>query len=158
MKSHPALLAALALVLGLPLLGYLWPLPEPQQPPADDQAWNWPSDAGEPAPTPAPPRLAGFWPGQRPASTESAAANEAAAAGAPRAWSLIGVIRQGRQLSALVQDPQGDILTLRPGDALDAQRRVERIEPTRLHWRSATADTGHLPLYPETEAAPSTTP
>ncbi len=158
MKPRPALLATLALLLGLPLLGYLWPLPAAESLPTDEQSWSWPSDADAPTPTPPPPRLASFWPGQRPASTESAAANEAATAGAPRAWSLIGVIRQGRQLSALVQDPQGDILTLRPGDALDAQRRVERIEPTRLHWRSATADTGHLPLYPEPEAAPPTTP
>jgi hypothetical protein len=145
-------LAILALLLGLPLLGYLWPLPEPKQPLTSDDAWTWPAAAQYKSPTAAPEKLATFWPGKTPASPKQAGATETAK-GLRHDWRLIGVIRQGRQSSALIQDPEGSILTLKPGDALDPQRRISQIAPTRLRWQDREGKTGELPLYPEPDAA-----
>ncbi|GAB3394540.1 hypothetical protein [Azotobacter armeniacus] len=151
MKLRP-LLPALVLLPGLSLLGYLWPLPDPLAAPAGDDTWNWPEPAERRQPA-LPGELATFWPGKAPADPEKATADAEAAAAAGKdkrqAWTLIGVIRQGRRYSALVQDPQRNILSLAPGDALDGQRRVERIEPTRLHWQDADGQTGALSLYPD---------
>lgn len=147
---------ALCLLLGLPALGYLWPLPDPEGVAASEDHWSWPS-ADERKQADIPEKLTTFWPGRAPLSPEeAAAASEAEKARAARhAWSLIGVIRQGRHFNALVQDPQNNILTLNPGDALDEDRKVSTIEPTRLRWQDAAGQTGELPLYPEPDVAPT---
>lgn len=157
MKLRP-LLPTLALLPGLPLIGYLWPLPAPPLASAGDDPWNWPAPLERRQPT-LPAELATFWPGRTPADPKQAAAGaEAAAAagkGTHQAWTLIGVIGQGRRHSALVQDPQRNIRTLAPGDALDERRRISRIEATRLHWQDTDGQTGTLPLYPDPIDAPT---
>lgn len=45
-------LAALLLVFGLPLLGYLWPLPQSHLGAAATDNWAWPENAAARQPTP----------------------------------------------------------------------------------------------------------
>lgn len=143
-------LAALALALALPLLGYFWPLPEASPPGDAEDRWTWPEPSAANRHHELPANLANYWPGQKPTSSTAADALAADSKGqaARTDWTLIGIIRQGNSLSALVQDPQRNILTLQPGDPLDEQRRVSDLEPTRLHWHDDEGRTGELPLYP----------
>ncbi len=153
MKTH-LLLASLAAALGLVLLGYLWPQPD-TEPLADTaERWSWPEAAARPPRADLPQNLATYWPGRKPTSSTAA---EAAAADSQREptrhdWKLIGVIRQGDNLSALVQDPQQNILMLSPGDRLDEQRSVSELKLTSLLWRDDEGGTGELQLYPEPAA------
>lgn len=151
MTTH-RILAALALTLlpGLPLLGYLWPPADAPAPQTAQDPWTWPAAKSAAQPAPPPANLALFWPGAKPAPDTDSASNAAAnkQTGAHRDWTLIGLIRQGNSLTALVQDPQQNILTLRPGDRLDQERRVSTLEPTRLHWQDNQGRTGQLQLYP----------
>lgn len=153
MKTH-LLLASLAAALGLVLLGYLWPQPD-TEPLADTaERWSWPEAAARPPRADLPQNLATYWPGRKPTSSTEAQAKEVDSKGdlARHDWQLIGVIRQGDSLSALVQDPQQNILTLNQGDRLDEQRRVSELKPTSLLWRDEDGGTGQLPLYPEPAA------
>lgn len=143
-------LAALALALGLPLLGYLWPLPAADLPGDAEDRWTWPEPTAATRHSELPANLASYWPGKKPTNSTAADGQTAdsQAEAARRDWTLIGIIRQGDSLSALVQDPQRNILTLQPGDSLDQQRRISDLEPTRLHWHDDEGQTGELPLYP----------
>lgn len=154
MKPHLMMLAALALVLGLPLVGYLWPQPTLDALKDSEEGWTWPEAASETPRAELPENLANYWPGKKPTnSTEADPASADSQRGATQHdWKLIGVIRQGSSLSALVQDPQQNIVTLRPGDRLDEQRRVSELKPTSLLWRDDEGGTGELPLYPEPAA------
>jgi len=147
-------LVAVALALGLALLGYLWPQPTPDALQGADERWAWPEAASETSRSDLPERLGNYWPGKKPTnSTEADTAAADSQSGTRRHdWSLIGVIRQGNSLSALVQDPQQNILTLKPGDPLDEQRTVSELKPTALLWRDEEGGTGQLPLYPEPAA------
>ena len=143
-------LAALLLVFGLPLLGYLWPLPQATSGAAATDNWAWPENAAARQPTQVPANLANYWPGKNPAHNNTNDARTAAGDTLSKAidWQLIGIISQGKSLSALVQDPEGNILKLQAGDSLDPQRRVSVLEATRLHWHDDNGRTGELPLYP----------
>ncbi len=148
------ILVVLALVLGLPLIGYLWPQPTPDALQHAEERWAWPEAADETPRAELPENLANYWPGKKPTNSTGADALAADSKGQAtrRDWTLIGVIRQGNSLSALVQDPQRNILTLRPGDRLDEQRTVSELKPTSLLWRDDEGGTGELPLYPEPAA------
>lgn len=147
------ILVALALVFGLPVIGYLWPQPTPDVLPDANERWAWPEAADQTPRTELPDNLATYWPGKKPTNS---AEGDPASADSQRAkqhdWKLIGVIRQGNSLSALVQDPQQNILTLTPGDRLDEQRRVSELKPTALLWRDDEGGTGQLQLFPEPTA------
>lgn len=149
MKYRQLLPVAIALLLGLPLLAYLWPLPTPTPPDSGKESWAWPPTEQAPASAEAPANLGTFWPGKLP---EIARQDDKAAA-KPHAethpWMLVGIIRQSRRFEALVLDPQNNLLTLKPGDALDESRRVIRIDSTRLYWQAADDSRGELLLYPE---------
>lgn len=148
------ILAATALALGLALLGYVWPQPSPDAELVVDDNWTLPATTPSERQTDLPANLATYWPGRKPTSSTVA---EAAAADSQREptrhdWKLIGVIRQGDNLSALVQDPQRNILMLSPGDRLDEQRSVSELKLTSLRWRDDEGGTGELQLYPEPAA------
>lgn len=148
------ILAATALALGLALLGYVWPQPSPDAELVVDDNWTLPATTPSEPRTEPPTNLATYWPGKKP--TDSATA-EAAEADSPREpmhhdWKLIGVIHQGDNLSALVQDPQQNILTLSRGDRLDERRSVSELKSTYLLWRDDDGGTGELQLYPEPAA------
>jgi len=147
-------LAALALMLGLPLIGYFWPQPTPTFLQDGEERWAWPEAAHETPRAELPKNLANYWPGRKPTnSTEADPDSADSQQGAARHdWKLIGVIRQGTSLSALVQDPKQNIVTLRPGDRLDEQRSVSELKPTSLLWRDNEGGTGELQLYPEPAA------
>src|SRR5690606_7673246 len=144
------LIALAALVAGLPLLGYLWPLSLAQPEDATGEAWHWPTAATGERAAPAPATLARFWPGSAP--SEAAAAQQATQDASRRqggTWALVGTVRQGARLDALVRDPQQNILTLRPGDAIGDERHIIEVAPTRLWWQGRDGAAGELPLYPE---------
>lgn len=138
----------LALLLGLPLLGYLWPLPTADQPGSTEDRWAWPEPASSDRHGELPQHLATWWPGKKPPSRTAADGQGTDSQAARHDWTLIGIIRQGNRLSALLQDPQRNILTLGPGDRLDAQRRISELHATSLYWRDDAGATGKLLLYP----------
>lgn len=139
-------------VLALPVMGYLWPQASLQDSASNPPPWNWPETEALSVPAPIPENMALFWPGKTPETaaqgTESNTAQNNKNSTAGR-WILLGVIRQGTQLNALLQDPKQNILTLKPGDALDEQRRVSAIHPTRMIWMDNEGKTGALLLYPD---------
>lgn len=154
------LIGLLVLLLGMPLIGYLWPLSSSTIAIAPVDDWTWPSATQPRAAVSAPDKLAVYWPGKAPgnAESDSAAGDASKRVGAKHAWQLIGIIRQGGSLNALVMDPQQNILVLKAGDALDSQRRVSLIEATRLHWQSPEGQTGVLTLYPQSSSSDAQTP
>jgi hypothetical protein len=132
------------------LLGYLWPLPNPPTETTDQQAWVWPSAPQPAAATAAPSKLSTYWPGTDASNeADNSATDQSQKSTVTHTWRLIGIIRQGKSLSALVQDPKQNIVTLKPGDHLGEARRVSRLEPTRLHWQDNDGRTGALLLYPD---------
>lgn len=148
------ILAANALALGLVLLGYGWPQPSPEAEGLASENWALPATPPSQPRTEPPTNLATYWPGKKPTGSTTA---EAAEADSPREpthhdWKLIGVIHQGDNLSALVQDPQKNILTLSRGDRLDERRSVSELKSTYLLWRDDDGGTGELQLYPEPAA------
>ena len=147
--SVRVIIAALIALLSLPLIGYLWPLPETAAPDTAEDRWLWPEARPRHELT-APANLATFWPGVKPLAP-GAQGNDAdsAPSAAQQDWMLIGLINQGGSRSALVKDPEGNILVLKPGDALDEVRAVTTLESTRLYWQDDAGNTGDLPLYPE---------
>lgn len=148
----PLLLLATVLVIGLFLLGYLWPVSKIDLAESAADQWVWNASEAALVAHPLPKNLASYWPSKKPLS--SAGHNAAAPAGADARhdWMLIGVIRQGGPPSAVVLDPEGKLLTLRVGDRLDEQRLVTALKSTSLIWRDAQGVTGELQLYPEPSA------
>lgn len=147
---NPRLLAAAALLLlGLPLLGYFWPLPAGDAPRSDDERWEWPQAMAQ-SPIASNQRLTRFWPGKAPATTaDDATGASTSTRTAYGAWQLIGIVRQGDTFSALVLDPDREVVTLAAGDGFDATRSVTALDATHLHWRDDDGSTGSLTLYPE---------
>ena len=155
MKYLLMILCACAAAL---LLGYLWPVPSPDDETADLEAWSWPS-APQQAPSAAPSKLSTHWPGAAVSNTtESSSTELSQQSAAAHTWRLIGLIRQGQSQRAQVISPQQQILTLSIGDLLDTQRRVTAIEATRLRWQDATGAAGELLLYPQPTAKTRTPP
>lgn len=143
-------LLAAALVIGLFLVGYLWPVSQADFAETAEDQWRWSASAPPVAERPLPGNLTSFWPGKKPlSSAEQAAAAAAAAEGARHDWMLIGIIRQGGPPSAVVLDPEGKLLTLSIGDRLDEQREIIALRATTLIWQDAKGATGELQLYPE---------
>lgn len=151
MTPRTLLPVALFALLGLALIGFWWPLPEHAGDAQTERPWALPEQPAPTKTTDMPDSLARFWPGRAPTdgATAQASAADSDSSGKPTDWRLIGIIHQGRAPSALVQDPQQNILTLKPGDRLDATRQVSRLEPTRLFWQGDDGTRGSLPLYPE---------
>jgi len=147
-------LAAIALASALVLLGYFWPQPSPNDVLAASDDWALPAPLPREPRTELPANLATYWPGRKPTSSTAAATDPADSTPGTtqRDWTLIGIIRQGNSLSALVQDPQRNILTLKTGDRLDEARTVRQLTPTALLWKDAQGGTGELLLYPEPAA------
>lgn len=152
--------AALLILASLPLLllaGYLWPHATLQEAPADESPWQWPASSLPETQHKLPARLSSFWPGSEPLSDAetSPSADASQQAEAQATWQLIGIIDQGKQLSALLSNTQGQIVTLQEGDTLDSQRQITELTPTRLHWRSLNGKSGVLHLFPKPTASPS---
>lgn len=134
------------------LLGYLWPPPKEPTELTDQEAWTWPNAPLPRASHSAPSKLNTYWPGTVATNEADTSADLRQQNTATHSWRLIGIIRQGRNHSAQVLDPQQQILTLNIGDALDPQRRVTAIEATRLRWQNAAGAVGELLLYPQPTA------
>lgn len=138
-------------LLILPALGYLWPQASLQDSANTPPTWSWPKAEPERNATPLPNNMDLFWPSNTPSSdsqnTDTATAQSDNKSKTGR-WSLVGVIRQGTQLNALLQDPKQNILTLKLGDMIDKQRKVNAIHPTQLTWQDNEGKTGVLLLYP----------
>ena len=109
-------LLAAALVIGLFLVGYLWPVSQADFAETAEDQWRWSASAPPVAERPLPGNLTSFWPGKKPLSSAEQAAAAAAAEGARHDWMLIGIIRQGGPPSAVLLDPEGKLLTLSMGN------------------------------------------
>lgn len=142
-------LLAAALVIGLFLVGYLWPVSQADFAETAEDQWRWSASAPPVAERPLPGNLTSFWPGKKPLSSAEQAAAASAAEGARHDWMLIGIIRQGGPPSAVLLDPEGKLLTLSVGDRLDEQRQIKALQSTSLIWQDAQGVSGALQLYPE---------
>lgn len=140
MQGSRFYLSLAALILSLPLLGYIWPKNASFSDPLAERDWQWPSVQTQKETEPQPKLLARFWP--VPASPagkmtdEEAAAKAKADALAKQTMKLVAIVRQGKAQQALVLTPKGKLKTLSVGDLLDKQRIVTAISNTSLSWQS----------------------
>ncbi len=141
-------LLAAALVIGLFLVGYLWPVSQADFAETAEDQWEWTAGDTHDAVRALPNNLARYWPGKKPLSSAEQAAASADTT-ARHDWMLIGIIRQGGPPSAVVLDPEGKLLTLSIGDRLDEQREIIALRATTLIWQDTKGATGELQLYPE---------
>lgn len=145
MKAHWLMLILLMASLAL---GYVWPY----HPPAINQAtqadWQQLTPGQGTAIKADPALLARFFP-------MSKAKDDVDAKAKHNDWRLVAVIRQGKAPQALVLSPQGELLTLSKGDALDDSRTVSAVLASELHWQDAQ-QAGVLSLFPRPAANTST--
>lgn len=158
---HQALAAALAGTLATSAGVALWPesdgvVPALRNRPASGLARTpWPALSPEAAaawsaPETAAPTAAPAAPGQEaaPAPQRALAAASAPTASPKVPWSWVGRLDDAYGTRVLLVGPDGSRWA-RESEQLDAQWRLERITPERLHWRWLPADlavqTGHGP-------------
>lgn len=142
----------LALVLGLPLLGYVWPSPNSVANAPLGQDWQWPKAQPQQIIEPEPKLLARFWPITETANDteQSSSAATAKAESEPQPVKLVAIVRQGQQQQALILDSNGELKTLNQGEQLDEQRRISAINSSAIRWHTLgdIAEQGELRLYP----------
>ena len=154
-----------ALVMGLPLIGFIWPQSASLTGPLAERDWQWPSAQVLKDIEPQPKLLARFWPVQEkaPQATAEETAQATADALARQTMKLVAIVRQGQQQQALVLTPSGELKTLNNGDLLDQRRRISAITASGLHWQlvnegenknknKAEPTRGELVLFPRPPA------
>lgn len=131
-----------AVLMGLVLLGYIWPQKTNLSGPLAERDWQWPSPTNQKEVEPQPKLLARFWPVQESTSIQERGAEADAKAKtkfdiqAQQTMKLVAIVRQGNQQQALVLTPKGKLKTLNVGDLLDKRRTVTAISNTGLTWQT----------------------
>lgn len=141
MQTRRIVMILAGLIVGLPLLGYIWPQSAGLTDPLSERAWQWPNSQAIKDTEPQPKLLARFWPLQEKAPASNSEADAAQAKAdllAKQTMKLVAIVRQGTQQQALVLTPKGKLKTLSVGDLLDKQRRVTAITNTGLTWQTLT--------------------
>lgn len=151
------------LLLGLPLVGYIWPAASYSGKEALERDWQWPTALAVKEVEPTPALLARFWPVQSSSASKEESNVEAKAGSASAATlKLVAIIRQGQQPQALVLTASGELKTLNEGDALDKTRRISAIHSNTVQWHSTDPSVntpqGELNLYPQPPSVTTTLP
>ena len=158
MRGSRLYLLLAAVLIGLPLLGYVWPQSARLTGPVVERDWQWPSTQNQKEIEPQPELLVRFWPSQTSDASKltDEERSEQTKANQQQTMKLVAIIKQGSQQQALVLNPDGELKTVTVGDTLDEERSVIAISANGLRWQQtdnapdkARAEQGELSLFPK---------